>query len=282
MAKEQDRGPRNWQQERSSGGDNNWGGPPRRSFGQQRSDGPPRFSSHRPSHGGGGGHGGPSGGFDRDRPPRRTFRRQDDEPQRGAPPAISQPAAALVAPRAMTRGIQEAKAALAEVMASLLASAEDGLDVESVEATVSFAADGKFMGFGKGGAASLTLTMSALDAEDTIELDDADDDDQSGAPAAPTRRADKPKHEHKHGGKDHHHHGHKQAEQARQGDHAVLASDEMMDDGDVSNSADRGDEGAMPPLPSAVASEGQTAPSVAPQAAPPPARQQMDAEATQA
>ena len=45
-------------------------------------------------------------------------------------------------------------------------------DISSLEATLSFDVDGRFLGFGTGGSATLSLTLTPLDAENVFDRDD--------------------------------------------------------------------------------------------------------------
>ena len=181
------RGPNKWQGDRPHG--DSRGGPPRRSFGGggggggggDRSWGPPRRSFGQDGDRGGWqerprrSFGGPPGGErnDFDRPPRRTFRRPEESPGRSEG---GERADSLVQPRALARGLGEARQALAEVVDALASERAGTMEVETVEAPVSFAADGRFLGFGRGGAATMVVTLTALDAEDALEAPTAGHD----------------------------------------------------------------------------------------------------------
>lgn len=168
------------------------GGGERRSFGGGRD-----FGGERRDFGGD--RGGERGGFDRegggeDRPQRRTYRREGgmeggygrpafnrdrDFGKReggrdfGASPKPFAPRGPQpVAAKKLVEGVAQANKALADLIESFGKSIRGGYDISELEITCSFDNDGRFMGFGVGGAVSMTLTITPLDAEEIMARED--------------------------------------------------------------------------------------------------------------
>jgi len=59
----------------------------------------------------------------------------------------------------LRRGLPEARRQLEETIGHFLDALGDGYDIAEIELSASFSADGKFLGFGVGGAASMTLRI---------------------------------------------------------------------------------------------------------------------------
>lgn len=135
--------------------------------------------------------GGPSGGYGRPPFERREQRSFDAPQQRSAPAAAPRemPArtAAPVPLARLKNGVRDANRALAEVVEQFGHTLEGGYDISALEVTVSFADDGRFLGFGKGGAASMTLSITPVDSESLLEGEEESDmeldDDDFSAPA---------------------------------------------------------------------------------------------------
>lgn len=92
------------------------------------------------------------------------------------------PAAQPVAVGKLKDGIKQANKALAEVIEQFGEGIQGDYDISQLEAQVSFGADGRFLGFGQGGAVSFSLTITPLDADNLFAQDDdalLDDDADS-------------------------------------------------------------------------------------------------------
>lgn len=146
-----------------------------------------------------------------ERPPSKIFRRDDGPSQSYGRPSYrdndsrdsrdnrdsrptapaARPVAAAAAPVAqpvsaerLKAGVADANRALGEVVEKFGHTLRGDYDISQLEVTVSFGQDGRFLGFGAGGAASMTLSITPLDAESVMEgeedvhvaLDDAFDD----------------------------------------------------------------------------------------------------------
>lgn len=151
-----------------------------------------------------------SGGFDRQNGrsfgPRNTFRREEGSqggygtPQRfnggdnrGAAPAAAAAPRPMAAPVArpvpvarLKEGVAQANRALAEVIEQFGSTLSGDYDISTLEVSVSFSEDGRFLGFGQGGAATMTLSVTPLSAEEILEgeegeLMDMDEDESFGA-----------------------------------------------------------------------------------------------------
>ena len=139
---------------------------------------------------------GRSGGFERrgnfqdERGPRPgTYRRPDGAQggygrapapfaPRGQAPAPSVAAApSCVNAQQLKAGIGQANKALAEVIEQFGHTLRGDYDIGAIEVTVSFGEDGRFLGFGAGGAASMKLSLTPLDAEAVMEGDEDEDED---------------------------------------------------------------------------------------------------------
>jgi hypothetical protein len=72
----------------------------------------------------------------------------------------------------LQEGIPSAQRAVAELMESFGQSISGDYDLSSLEVSVSFDENGRFIGFGRGGVASIQLTLSPLDTEHLIECPD--------------------------------------------------------------------------------------------------------------
>jgi len=158
------------------------------------------------SFGGGGGGGG--GGFDRQTGrsfgPRNTYRREDGPgggqgfrdraPQHDGPrglaggaPAPRPMAAPVSRPVPVARlkeGVAQANRALAEVIEQFGSTLSGDYDISALEVSVSFSEDGRFLGFGQGGAATMTLSVTPLSAEEILEGEEGElmgmEDDDMG------------------------------------------------------------------------------------------------------
>ena len=145
------------------------------------------------------------GGFDRQTGrsfgPRNTYRREDGPgggqgfrdraPQHDAPrsqagaPAPRPMAAPVSRPVPVARlkeGVAQANRALAEVIEQFGSTLSGDYDISALEVSVSFSEDGRFLGFGQGGAATMTLSVTPLSAEEILEGEEGelmtmDDDD---------------------------------------------------------------------------------------------------------
>jgi len=67
--------------------------------------------------------------------------------------------AKVVDPSKLRKGLRDAHRAIADLLEELAGSLGDGFAVREIELTASFSADGKFLGFGVGGAATVTVRM---------------------------------------------------------------------------------------------------------------------------
>ena len=148
-----------------------------------------------------------SGGFDRQTGrsfgPRNTYRREegsgggqgfrDRAPQHDAPrgqsaaPAPRPMAAPVSRPVPVARlkeGVAQANRALAEVIEQFGSTLSGDYDISALEVMVSFSEDGRFLGFGQGGAATMTLSVTPLSAEEILEGEEGElmamDDDEMG------------------------------------------------------------------------------------------------------
>jgi hypothetical protein len=65
----------------------------------------------------------------------------------------------VVPPSSAKKGFAEARKRIDEALEVLAGSLADGFEVGEIEVQVSFSADGKFLGFGVGGAFSMTLKL---------------------------------------------------------------------------------------------------------------------------
>ena len=155
----------------------------------------PRTGTFRREGGSQGGYGRPNDRFN-DRGPDRGFDRGgergndrfNDRPRFSPPsprseaPAARAPVAKAVSVQQLKAGIGQANKALAEVVEQFGTTLRGDYDIGAIEVSVSFDADGRFMGFGSGGAASMKLSLTPLDAESVIEGDEAeeaeDDEDE--------------------------------------------------------------------------------------------------------
>ena len=137
-------------------------GGPRRSWGNDGGRPPSRWSRDegRPPE--------RSWNRDGDAPQRRTWRREDDArdpapreqrpPARPATPARASQPLPLSAGK-LRHGLTAAQRALNEVFATLGGKGRAAVQISEVQATVSFDAEGSFIGFGSGGVASMVLTV---------------------------------------------------------------------------------------------------------------------------
>ena len=207
--------------DRYRGGSNN--GPSRFAQNSDRRSGPgekrggwsagPDAGARRGGWDGGGSGGGGEGGFkprefSEDRPPRRTFHRDDapgaswsnsnSRPQQARRPwtpptdrggsdfapaaaAASAPASQPVSMRKLKEGIAAANRALAELMEEFGSGILGNYDICDLEVPVSFGNDGRFLGFGKGGAVTFALTITPLEAENLFEGEgEADEEGEEG------------------------------------------------------------------------------------------------------
>jgi hypothetical protein len=64
-----------------------------------------------------------------------------------------------VEPSKIRRGLSEAKRQLDETLQSILDSFGGPYEITEIKVIASFSADGKFLGFGVGGAASMEITI---------------------------------------------------------------------------------------------------------------------------
>lgn len=78
----------------------------------------------------------------------------------------------IVPARKLKEGIGAANRALAELMEDFGQGIAGDYDISSLEATLSFDTDGRFLGFGAGGSATITLTLTPLDAENVFHGED--------------------------------------------------------------------------------------------------------------
>lgn len=181
--------------------------------GERRGNGDEGFNGRRPFQArddrGGQSDRGSQGGFDRQNgrsfSPRSTFRREEGaqggygtparpqnneaaRPSFNAGPAPRPAAAATPRPVPAARlkeGVAQANRALAEVIEQFGSTLSGDYDISALEVMVSFSEDGRFLGFGQGGAATMTLSVTPLSAEDILEGEEADlmdmdaDDDDS-------------------------------------------------------------------------------------------------------
>ena len=160
--------------------------------------GAPRYDSRSESGGGGeqdrGGSGGwsprprttyrregASGGWNQSsgRPPQRDFNRpqRDFSPRSSAPsfngsrsaaPSAA-PESVLVSAENLKKGIKAANRALADTLEEFGKGICGDYDISALELPVSFSADGRFLGFGKGGSLTINLTMTPLEADVVFE-----------------------------------------------------------------------------------------------------------------
>ena len=123
--------------------------------------------------------GGPSSGYGH--PPSREGNRRYDEgapqrPERAQRPERTEraaaPARAMLSASQLKAGVRQANRALAEVIEQFGSTIEGGYDISELEVSVSFGDDGKFLGFGKGGALSMTLSITPLDGESLVDVDE--------------------------------------------------------------------------------------------------------------
>jgi hypothetical protein len=128
--------------------------------------------------------GGMSGGYG------RPARREEGGFQSFAPttaPAATQrpPAGAQPVPaQKLKDGVVQANKALAGLIEQFGNTIHGDYDISQLEATVSFDRDGRFIGFGTGGAVSFSLTITPLEAEDVF-AQDGDEDEE----VVPSRKA---------------------------------------------------------------------------------------------
>jgi len=160
---DEDRRPQGGREERSFGGFDRQTG---RSFG-------PR-NTYRREEGSGGGQ-----GF-RDRAPQHDAPRgQSAAP---APRPMAAPVSRPVPVARLKEGVAQANRALAEVIEQFGSTLSGDYDISALEVMVSFSEDGRFLGFGQGGAATMTLSVTPLSAEEILEGEEGelmtmDDDD---------------------------------------------------------------------------------------------------------
>jgi hypothetical protein len=72
----------------------------------------------------------------------------------------------VVKPSRMEKGIAEAKQRMKGMIYDFADSLDDGFEIAQAEFSASFSADGKFMGFGVGGATSIKLTIKIVEDDD--------------------------------------------------------------------------------------------------------------------
>ncbi len=123
---------------------------------------------------------------DRERP---RFADRERSPEAPRPAPAAEPAAAprtmpVAGPR-LKDGLRAANRAVAELLEGLGTQVEGSYDIPEIEVEVSFDQQGRFMGFGRGGAVTLKLTLSPLDAEDILTHAN-DDEDFDGLNAQPS------------------------------------------------------------------------------------------------
>lgn len=94
---------------------------------------------------------------------------------RGAPSFSAPKAPQPVGIRKLKEGIASANRALAELMEEFGSGILGSYDIADLEVPVSFDADGRFIGFGKGGAVTFSLTITPLEAENLFTADDDTD-----------------------------------------------------------------------------------------------------------
>lgn len=141
----------------------------------------PRPSTFRREGGSQGGYARPNDRFqDRgfDRGGERGNDRFNDRPRFSPPAPRSEaraPVASAVSVQQLKAGIGQANRALAEVVEQFGTTLHGDYDIGAIEVSVSFGADGRFMGFGSGGAASMKLSLTPLDAESVIEAEEAEE-----------------------------------------------------------------------------------------------------------
>jgi hypothetical protein len=143
-----------------------------------------------------------SGGFDRQTGrsfgPRNTYRREEGQSFRDRAPQQDAPRGqAAAAPRPMAapvsrpvpvarlkEGVAQANRALAEVIEQFGSTLSGDYDISALEVMVSFSEDGRFLGFGQGGAATMTLSVTPLSAEEILEGEEGElmamEDDDMG------------------------------------------------------------------------------------------------------
>ena len=73
--------------------------------------------------------------------------------------AVPESAAKAISPSKMRDGIGKASKAISRILEDLASSVTDGFEVKEIELTASFSAEGKFLGFGVGGATSITFRV---------------------------------------------------------------------------------------------------------------------------
>lgn len=140
----------------------------------------PRTGTYRRDGGAQGGYGKPHERFNGrpasrfdDRGPSRDERSNDRTNERTRPsapaPAPRVAAAPLVSAQQLKAGIGQANRALAEVVEQFGHTLRGDYDIGALEVTVSFDAEGRFLGFGAGGATSMKLSLTPLDAESIVE-----------------------------------------------------------------------------------------------------------------
>ena len=120
---------------------------------------------------------GASGGWNQSsgRPPQRDFNRpqRDFSPRSSAPTfnnsRAAAPEASLVSAENLKKGIKSANRAIADMLEEFGKGICGDYDFSGIELPVSFSADGRFLGFGKGGSVTINLTMTPLEADDVFE-----------------------------------------------------------------------------------------------------------------
>lgn len=136
-----------------------------RSFGDRRFGDRPRPNTFRRDDGPSGGYGRPAFG--------QASSERRDAPRAAAPTRdVPAPSRGPVPVARLKNGVRDANRALAEVVEQFGHTLEGGYDISELEVTVSFGDDGRFLGFGQGGAAAMTLSITPVDSEALLDADE--------------------------------------------------------------------------------------------------------------
>jgi hypothetical protein len=102
-------------------------------------------------------------------PPKKVARKKSSKPPAGYKrqsksgilvPSSMDDGAAIVPTNKLEKGLQEAKESIRSMAYQVADSLGDAFDLAELELEVSFSADGKFMGFGVGGATSIRIKFT--------------------------------------------------------------------------------------------------------------------------
>lgn len=120
---------------------------------------------------------GAQGGYGRPSRPQFDAPRGPQAPAAQAPRPVAAPVARPVPVARLKEGVAQANRALAEVIEQFGSTLSGDYDISELEVMVSFSEDGRFIGFGAGGACTMTLSVTPLSAEEILE---GENDDLAG------------------------------------------------------------------------------------------------------